>query len=302
MKFLKTMLKSDGAAVICMILTMILFGLTFMFTRVALAKASVFTLLSWRFFTAFLTMTLLRAFGIWKIKLKGMPLSLLIIGLLYPVLYYTFESLGVAMTSAAESGIIISTFPVVSMVLAAFFLKEQPRRLQILSMALSVLGAIVVVLGKGTAHLTFNKLGYIMLFSAVFSLGLFYVISRSAADYSSSAKSYLMMCMGFVVFTSAAALEHARQGTLLDWLSLPFKNVDFLTAIIYLGALTTVVGTWGQNYAIERLGVHRSSAFSGIATVVSILAGVLLLNEPFTPAQGAGAVMILLGVTGVNLF
>jgi len=126
------------AAIICLLLTFVLFGLTFIFTRVVLARASVFTLLSWRFFTAFFTMTLLRVFGVFKISLKGLPPSLFLIGLLYPVLYYTFESLGVAMTSAAESGVIISIFPVVSMALAAFFLKEKPSVLQMLSMILSL--------------------------------------------------------------------------------------------------------------------------------------------------------------------
>ena len=302
MSFFKSPHKSDTAAVFCILLTMVLFGLTFIFTRVALATNSVFTLLSWRFFTAFFLMTLLRIIGVWKIELKGIPLSLLCIGLLYPVLYYFFESLGVSMTSAAESGIIISTFPVLSMLLAAFFLKEMPSRLQILSIFVSVLGAVVVVLGKGVSALTFNKLGYITLFSAVFSVGLFYVISRGIPEYSSAAKSYLMMGMGSIAFSAAAAIEHLRNGSFTEWLTLPFKNPDFLAAVLFLGPLTSVVGTWGQNYAIERLGVHRASAFSGIASVVSVLAGVFLLHESFTWIQCAGAVMILLGVTGVNLF
>ena len=302
MNFFKSFPKSNAAASLILLLTMVLFGFTFMFTRVALEKASVFGLLSWRFFTAFFSITLLRVFGLWKITLKGAPFSLLIIGLLYPVLYYTFESLGVAMTSSAESGIIISLFPIVSMIMAALFLSEKPRRLQTVSMVLSVLGAVVVVLGRGASHLTFNKLGYLALFAAVFSLGLFYVVSRGVANHSSSAKSYLMLGMGFIVFTAAAAVEQLRNGTVSEWLTLPFKNADFLIAIVYLGALTTVVGAWGQNYAIQQLGVHRSSAFSGIATVVSILAGILILHEPFTLSQGVGAAIILLGVTGVNLF
>ena len=302
MNSFRSFFKGDIAAVLCLLLTMVLFGLTFMFTRVVLVKASVFTLLSWRFFTAFLTMTLLRVFGVFKISLKGLPPSLLLIGLLYPVLYYTFESLGVAMTSAAESGVIISIFPVVSMAMAALFLKEKPGRLQTLSMVVSVLGAIVVVLARGASQLTYSKLGYLTLFGAVFSVGLFYVISRGVSGYSSAAKSYLMLGMGFVAFTAAATLEHLRGGTAALWLTLPFRDRDFLIAIIFLGALTSVLATWAQNYAIERLGVHRSSAFSGIATVVSILAGVLLLREAFTLVQGAGAAMILLGVTGVNVF
>lgn len=302
MKFLKRFLGSDAFVVLCILLTMVLFGLSFMFSRIALISASAFTLLSWRFFTAFFLINLLRIFGIWKIDVKGLPVSLLCIGLFHPILYFFFETLGIGLTSVAESGIIISTFPVVSMILATFFLREYPTRLQIVSIILSVMGAIVVVLGKGVSSATFYIRGYFALFGAVVSAGLFYVVSRGTAGYSSSTKSYVMMGMGFIAFTAAAAVEHVQNGTVLEWISLPFRNVAFLLAMLYLGALTSVVGTWVQNFSVARLGVYRSSAFSGVATVVSVMAGVLLLGEPFTWAQGAGSVMILIGVIGVNHF
>ena len=302
LKLQKTFAESNAFVTLCILPTMFLFGLSFMFSRIALVSASAFSLLSWRFFTAFLVMNLLRVLGIWKIDLKGLPVSLLCIGLFHPILYFSFETFGIALTSVAESGIIISTFPVVSMILAALFLKEPPTKLQIASIILSVLGAVVVVLGKDFFSATFNMLGYFALFGAVFSGGLFYVVSRGTTSYSNSAKSYVMMGMGFIAFTAAAAVEHVRNGTVLEWISLPFRNTSFLLAILYLGALTSIAGAWVMNFSVARLGVHRASAFSGVATVVSVMAGILLMHEPFTWTQGAGSAMILLGVSGVNQF
>jgi drug/metabolite transporter (DMT)-like permease len=301
-KFFKNFLKSDAFVVLCLLFSMVLFGLSFMFSRLALDSVSAFTLLSWRFFTAFLLMTLLRVFGMWKINFKRMPISLFCIGLFHPILYFLFETLGISLTSVAETGIIISTVPVVSMIMASIFLKENPTRLQIIAMILSVLGAVVVVLSQSVLSPTFSLAGYLALFATVISAGLFFIVSRGVTGYSSEAKSYVMMGMGFVAFTLAALAEHARDHTVSEWLSLPFRDINFLTAMLYLGALTSVVGTWAQNFSIARLGVHRSSAFAGIATVISVLAGVLLLGEPFSLAQGCGMVMILLGVTGVNQF
>jgi drug/metabolite transporter (DMT)-like permease len=247
-------------------------------------------------------MTLLRIFGLFKINMKGLPLSMLCIGLFQPILYYIFEALGIARTSAAESGIITSTIPIFSMILAALFLKEHPTKLQFVSIILTVIGTVAVVLGRGGSSLTLNKLGYLALFGAVLSAALFFILSRRTAEYSSAAKSYVMLGMGFIVFTAAAAAEHARNGTVSEWLLLPFRNTDFLLTLLYLGALCSIGGTWAMNFSVTRLGVHRTSTFAGISTVVSIAAGVLLLHEPFTFTQGAGAVMILLGVTGVNQF
>jgi len=293
-------LESNTFAVLCILLTMILFGLSFMFSRIALDSASIFTLLSWRFFIAFVLMTLLRIFGVLKIELKGLSASLLWIGLFHPILYFTLETTGIALTSVAESGVIIATFPLVAMVLAVLFLKEYPTRLQTVSIFLSVLGVLLVVLSQGVLSATFSMSGYLALFGAVISAALFYILSRGTTAYSSATKTYIMMGMGFIAFGLAAAIEHTRNNTVSLWLSLPFQNMNFLMAILYLGALTSVVGTLVQNYTIVRLGVYRSSAFSGVATVVTVLAGVLLLNESFTLAQGIGTAMILLGVTGVN--
>ena len=298
----KHFVKSDNFVVVCILFTMVLFGLSFMFSRIALATASVFTLLSWRFFTAFFLMTLFRVFGILKIELKGLPLPLLCIGLFHPILYFSFETIGISLTSAAESGVIIATIPIVSMIFAALFLKEYPARLQIAAIILSVSGAAVVMLGQGASSATLNLTGYLALFGAVFSGSLFFVFSRKAADYSSIAKSYVMLGMGFVVFTTIAAVEHLRNGSVSEWLLLPFSDMGFLISLLYLGAFVSIAGFWIMNFSIARLGVYRTSTFAGIATVVSVLSGVFILNEPFTLTQGLGTVMILTGVAGVNKF
>jgi drug/metabolite transporter (DMT)-like permease len=301
-KQIKSFFFSDNAALVYILLVMVLFGFSFMFTRIALASASAFSLLSWRFFTAFFSMTLLRIFGILKVELKGLPFSLLCIGLFHPILYFIFETLGIAMTSVAESGIIISTIPIVSMILAALFLKERPAILQILSMILATLGTFVVVLGGSTSSHTFNITGYIVLFGAVISGALFFIFSRNAPDYSSASKSYVMMGMGCIAFTAIAAVEHSLEGTVKEWLMLPFRNRGFFISLLYLGVLASIAGTLAMNFSVARIGVHRTSAFAGVATVVSIIAGVFFLREPFTLLQGAGAAVILLGVTGVNKF
>ena len=55
-----------------------------------------------------------------------------------------------------------------------------------------------------------------------------------------------------------------------------------------------------SNVAIAKIGVNRTASFIGIATAVSILAGVLILREPFTLFQGIGVVLIVAGVYLAN--
>ena len=54
------------------------------------------------------------------------------------------------------------------------------------------------------------------------------------------------------------------------------------------------------NYAMNYLPLARAASFANVTTVVSILAGVFLLHESFGWRHLMGAVMIVIGVYGVN--
>ena len=54
------------------------------------------------------------------------------------------------------------------------------------------------------------------------------------------------------------------------------------------------------NYALTHISVTITASFSNLTTVVSVLAGVLLLHEPFSILQVIAVALILLGVYGVN--
>ena len=71
--------------------------------------------------------------------------------------------------------------------------------------------------------------------------------------------------------------------------------------MVFLGAVSSV-GAYGLlNYANATLTNSEASLIGNIATVVSVLAGVLLLRDPFSPLQAIGVVVILMFVTLANL-
>lgn len=294
------MLSKSSIALIACLITNTAFGLTFLFTRQALYDVSVLSLLSWRFSLAFVAMTLLKFCGILKINLKGRSLKpLFLIGIFHPILYFVGETVGIGLTSTSEAGVIIATMPIVTMLLAVLILREMPTRLQAVSIIVSVIGVCVVVLGRHTVA-TLNPLGYAALAVAVLAGALFFITSRRAADYSSAEKTYVMMGMGFVVFTSAALVEHISQGTVRAWLTLPIADPWLWLPFVYLGIVTSIFGFMLQNYSIAVLGVNRVSSLAGFVTIVTIVAGVLVLNETFTFTQGVGTALIILGATGAN--
>ena len=62
----------------------------------------------------------------------------------------------------------------------------------------------------------------------------------------------------------------------------------------------SVLGFILYNAAIGNIGASQTNTFVGISTVVSIVAGVLVLHESFTLMQIIGTVIILAGVYLAN--
>jgi drug/metabolite transporter (DMT)-like permease len=56
------------------------------------------------------------------------------------------------------------------------------------------------------------------------------------------------------------------------------------------------------NYNLKHLPAHISSIFANVATITSIIAGVIFLDEVLYWYHLLGALMIILGVLGVILF
>ena len=77
--------------------------------------------------------------------------------------------------------------------------------------------------------------------------------------------------------------------------------VPFWGSVFFLGAVSSV-GAYGLlTFANATLTNSEASLIGNIGTVVSVLAGVLLLKDPFTPLQAVGVVVILVFVTLANL-
>ena len=54
------------------------------------------------------------------------------------------------------------------------------------------------------------------------------------------------------------------------------------------------------NFAMNHISVAKASIFSNFTTVISVLAGILILHDSFSPLQLAGIVVITLSVCGVS--
>lgn len=279
----------------------LLFGMSYMFTKRIVDDVSVFALLSWRFLFGAAVMTLLILLGIIRINLKGKSLWPLIrVAFFMPTVYFIFETFGVQLTTASESGTIMASIPVFTLIASALLLKETPTRLQIGGILISTGGLVLIVLLK-QAGASLSLPGYLLLFCAVCSDVGYFIQVRRAEGYSVLEKTYVMCLAGAAVFTVCALTESAAKGDVTAYLTLPFTDTSFLASSLYLGCGCTTLAFLLTNRSLTYLGPTRTAAFAGLSTVVSVISGVVFLHEPFSFMQGLGTFLVLLGVYCVNI-
>lgn len=112
--------------------------------------------------------------------------------------------------------------------------------------------------------------------------------------------TYIMLAVGATVFILFAIFEAVLNHNFENLLTLPFVNMDFLIVILYQGIGCSVIAFFLSNIAISKIGVNRTASFIGISTVVSIVAGALILKENFSVYQLIGAIVIIMGVYVAN--
>ncbi len=278
----------------------LIFGFSFLFSKTALSVAHPLLILAVRFTFAFAALNLLILFGLVKVKFRGKKLGgLILMALAQPFLYFIFELYGISLTSSALSGLIISLVPVAVMFLSTAFLKERPTVLQIVCSVISLIGVGAVSVLSNDGNKT-TVIGIVLLLLAVVSAAVFNILSRKkSADFSPFERTYFMFLIGFIGFNILAAT--VLKGNYLSGLALCFKSADFIISILYLSIVSSVMAFILYNYSTSRISVVRSSSFSNIITVVSVIAGILILKENFSALQILLCVPIVLGVWGVNL-
>ena len=70
---------------------------------------------------------------------------------------------------------------------------------------------------------------------------------------------------------------------------------------LYLGIGCTTLAFLLTNRSVTIIGPTRTSAFSGLTTVISVVSGVAFLHEPFSLLQGLATALVLAGIYCVNI-
>lgn len=281
-----------------------IFGFSFLFSKTALQYARPEIMLAFRFFTAFLVLNLVVLAGkvlknkngkpLIEFSLKGKPLKdVLILALFQPVIYFFAETYGIDYTSSAFAGTLIAVVPVAGVMVDMLFMHTKVSGKQVLCAVGSVIGVAITTLGAG--EMKSSLIGVIMLLIAVIAGSIFIGYSkRSSEYYNPLERTYVMFAAGCAAYLVLGLIKSG--GDIQTYFMPALTSASFWGCMAYLAVVSSVIGFLLINFGSTYISVSEVSIFANFTTVISIVAGVVILHERFTLQQIIGAVIILVSV------
>lgn len=282
------------------ILFSIIFGFSFMFSKVVLQYVTPMGLIAYRFLTAFIVFEILRLTKVVKIRWTWSVMKpILLVAFFQPILYFIFETYGLNLTTSSEAGMMIALIPIFVTILSALILNEKASKAQIFFIIFSVAGIIFIQLFKPSdMSVDTSIVGIALLFFAVISAASFNIASRNASrKVTPFENTYFMMFTGAIVFNIIYIIQLALGNDLNLYID-SLLHIEIIGPILYLGIVASIGGFFLVNYALSKLPAHVSSIYANLSTVVAVLAGALVLNETIHWYHIVGGVMIIAGVYG----
>jgi len=290
--------SSSAKAVFCAALGNIIWGFSFLFTKVALsAVPDSNVMLSHRFIFATLIMIILVLTGKGKLSFKGKDWKPAVLLMLMMVCYYLFETQSLRHTNATVTGMVLAVVPVATIGTGILFLREYPTRRQALFCIMPVAGVIIMTVSGQELGIV-STIGIVFLILCMLASAGYKTVNRKmAAQFSSFERTFLILSASAVFFSIIGM-------TAVDWdvtaFVAPLLQGKYLISVLCLSVLCSITANLLVNYAANNMSDFKLSSFGSLSTLCSALAGVLFLQEPMSISILLGIVLILVDIREVT--
>jgi drug/metabolite transporter (DMT)-like permease len=216
-------------------------------------------------------------------------LPMLGLGIVGVTVTQSLFTMGVGLTTAANTALVYSTAPVWGMLLGLALGWERPRVSGIFGIGLCLVGVGAIVYGSLDFAGT-SLVGDALILVAAVCWGSYTVLTLSfLRRYSALAVAAYAMTLGGLAAFPLEALDPA---------SLDLAALDSLTwaAAAYSALCSSAFGFAAWSWGVSRVGANRVLVYQYLVTLTGVSTGILLLGEDFGIGQLVGAAVILAGV------
>ena len=283
-------MNKKAAGHLAALATILIWGTTFISTKVLLVDFEPIEILFFRFIMGFLALLIVYPRRM-KETTKRQEAVFAAAGLCGICLYYLLENIALTYTMASNVGVIISIAPFFTAMLTHLFTKNEKLRANFFFGFVVAMAGICLISFNG-AQMHLNPVGDLLALAAAAVWACYSVLTRKISDfgYHTIQTTRRVFAYGIMFMVPALFLFDFRIG------AERFLNPVYLGNLIFLGlgASALCFVTW--NMAVKILGAVKTSIYIYLVPIITIVTSALILREPVTLMSGVGTALALLGL------
>lgn len=273
------------------LLTIIIWGTTYISTKILLLDFKPIEILLFRFIIGFFVLLLVCPRGLKNTNLKH-ELTFIAAGLCGICLYYLLENIALTYTMASNVGVIVSITPFFTGLLTHFLIQDE-EKLHInffIGFLIAMIG-ICLISFSGT-KLSLNPLGDFLAVIATFVWSLYAVLTKKISSFGYSTILTTRRVFFYGILFMLPTLSFFDFNLNLTRFTEPVYLFNIL--FLGLGASALCFVTW--NFAVKVLGAIKTSIYIYMVPVITVTSSALILHEKITLLSGAGTLLTLCGL------
>jgi drug/metabolite transporter (DMT)-like permease len=274
------------------LLTMIIWGTTYISTKILLQNLQPMEILFYRFIIAYFILILMHPKFKKIYNLKD-ELLFLAAGFTGVTLYYLIENIALKYTLASNVGLLITITPILTAILSNFFIEHEAFTKNLLyGFIISIVGVFLVIF-NGNFILKLNPLGDFLAILAAIIWAIYSVILKKINNNYTYNYIYITRKIFFYgVLFMIPLIFIFKINLTFEKLIIP--NVLF--NILFLSLIASALCFIMWNIGINFIGTIKASNYIYIVPLITTAASIIVLRESISTIVILGAILILSGL------
>ncbi|MDD3412880.1 MAG: DMT family transporter [Lachnospiraceae bacterium] len=271
-------------------ITIVIWGTTYIFTKVLLQSFQPVEILFFRFVIAYFVLMIIspKKMQVEKTHEKYFVFA----GLTGITFYYLLENIALVYTQATNVGVIISVAPFFTAIFAYLFIKGEKLSLNFMMGFIVAMVGIIMISYNGSTSFQLNPIGDILALLAALVWAVYSILIRkiSSLGYGSIQMTKRSFFYGILFMIPALYVlnYHPDYAKLLE--------PAILMNVLFLGVGASAICFVIWNYAVKTLGAVTTSIYIYLVPVITTTTSIIVLKEKINFVSIIGILCTLIGL------
>ncbi|NCB73579.1 MAG: DMT family transporter [Clostridia bacterium] len=283
--------KKTVSGHIAALITILIWGLTFISTKILLVDFSPEEIVFFRFVLGFIALLCIYPHRL-KLTSRKQEWLFVFAGLCGVTLCYMLQNYALTYSLASNIGVAVSVSPFFTAIFARFISKEEKLRPSFFIGFVAAITGIAFMSFSGSDGFEFHPLGDILAIGEAAVWAIYSLLTKkiSGYGYNPIAVTRRVFFYGLVFMAPLLFFTDFRLG--LE----RFADLNNLLNMLFLGLAASALCFLTWNYAVKILGAVKTSVYIYLVPIVTIISSVLFLHEKITLLSAIGMLLALFGL------